>query len=105
MSPVTRVVRLLVALSEQIEDEGKKEEDLYETFVCWGKSIIAQKTDYNAKAEARIDELETYIADLEAGRIELTTERQDREKEIAALKEELATAKALREKEKDRVDH
>merc|ERR1719277_671014 len=78
--------------------QRKKEEDLYENFVCWGKSIISQKTASNAAAEARINELETYIADLEAGRIELTDERVTLEKEIAELMSDLEQAKALRKK-------
>merc|ERR1719230_1798658 len=85
LSPVTRVVELLKGLSKQVEKEGKVEEGLYEDFVCWGKSIINQKTDSNAAARSRIDELETYIADLDSGRIELTSERADLEKEIAGL--------------------
>jgi len=101
MSPVTRVVELLEGLSKQIDTEAKAEEDLYETFVCWAKSIIGQKTRSNAAATARIEELETYIKDLEAGRIELTTERVDLEKEIETLKGELEVATQLREKESE----
>merc|ERR1719329_1695334 len=82
LSPVSRVVELLKGLSKQIEKDGKKEEDLYETYVCWGKKVIEEKTASNTKAASRIDMLETYIADLESGRIELTTERSDLEKEI-----------------------
>merc|ERR1719399_211025 len=99
ISPVTRVVELLKALSAQVEKEGKVEEGLYEDFVCWGKSIINQKTDSNAAAEARIGELETYIADLDSGRIELTSERADLEKEIATLMSDMESATALRKKE------
>merc|ERR1740138_160622 len=100
LSPVTRVVELLKGLSKQVEEEGKKEEGLYEDFVCWGKSIINQKTASNAEAESRITELETYIADLDSGRIELTSERTDLEKEIAELMSDLEEATALRKKEK-----
>lgn len=96
---MTRVVELLQALAKQAEKDGKKEEDLYEDFVCWGQSIINQKTASNAAAEARINELETYIADLDAGRIELTSERADLEKEIADLMSDMETATALRKKE------
>merc|ERR1740138_1329058 len=99
LSPVTRVVELLKGLSKQVEEEGKKEEGLYEDFVCWGKSIINQKTASNAEAESRITELETYIADLDSGRIELTSERTDLEKEIAELMSDLEEADAMRKKE------
>merc|ERR1719473_1993785 len=100
LSPVTRVVELLKGLSKQVEEEGKVEEGLYEDFVCWGKSIINQKTASNAAAESRINELETYIADLDAGRIELTSERADLEKDIATLMSDMEEATALRKKEK-----
>jgi len=101
LSPVTRVVELLKGLSAQVEKEGKVEEGLYEDFVCWGKSVINQKTASNAAAESRIDELETYIADLAAGRIELTSERGDLEKDIAELMADMESATALRKKENE----
>merc|ERR1719253_2004278 len=72
---------------------------MYEDFVCWGKSIISQKTASNAAANSRIDELEAYIADLDSGRVELTSERSDLEKEIAGLMSDMETANALRKKE------
>merc|ERR1719326_793123 len=101
LTPVTRVVELLKGLAKQVEKEGKVEEGLYEDFVCWGKSIINQKTASNAAAESRIDELETYIADLAAGRIELTSERGDLEKDIAQLMADMESATALRNKENE----
>jgi len=100
MSPVTRVVEMLQGLAKQTEADGKKEEDLYETFVCWAKTIIDSKTASNAAAEARIQELQTYIADLDAGRIELTTERVDLEKELEEVLGDIETATEIREKEK-----
>jgi predicted nucleic acid-binding Zn-ribbon protein len=99
MSPITRVVELLDGLAKQAEKDGKKEEDQYETYVCWAKTVIDTKTATNEAAASRIDELETYISDLESGRIELTSERADLEKEIKDLFQELETMKAQREKE------
>merc|ERR1719482_1028078 len=99
MSPVTRVVELLKALAAQTEKEGKAEEDLYDTYVCWSKKVISEKTASNEVANSRIDELEAYIADLESGRIELSSERTDLEKEIAGLMSDMETATANRKKE------
>jgi chromosome segregation ATPase len=99
VSPVTRVVKLLTGLSEKVESEGKKEKDLYETYVCWGKSVVEQKEASNSAAESKIQELETYIADLDAGRITLTSERADLTKEIDELDHDIETTKAMREKE------
>jgi len=100
LNPITRVVELLQGLSKKIYAEGKAEEDLYEKFVCWGESVINSKTASNAAAQSRIDELEAYIADIKAGKIEFTSERVDLENEIKNLSAELESATALREKEK-----
>lgn len=101
LSPISRVVELLNGLAETAEKEGKKEEDLYESYVCWAKTVIDTKTGTNAEATTKIDELNAYIADLEAGRIELTTERVDLEKEIKGLNQDLESMKANRNQENE----
>jgi len=99
LSPITRIVELMKGLANTVEKEGKAEEDLYESYVCWGKSVIEQKTASNAAAASKINTLETYVADLKAGRFTLTSERADLEKDIAGLMSDMEEAKALREKE------
>jgi len=91
---------LLKGLSAEVEKDAKAEEDLYETFVCWAKSMLSQKDKSNAAAEARSDELSTYIADLDNGRVELTSERSDITKEIEELSSDIEVATQMREKEK-----
>jgi len=100
LSPVTRVVDLLKELLEKTEEEHKAEEDLYETFVCWATSITSQKEASNAAANSRLETLKTYLADLNAGRIELTTERADLTKEIETLNADMELAEDMRDKEK-----
>jgi len=99
MTPVTRVVQLLQGLAKTAEAEGKTEETLFEKFVCWGKTVISSKTASNADAEKRIQELETYIADIEAGRIEFTSERVDLEKDLKELNSGIEEATDMRAKE------
>jgi len=101
LSPVTRVVELLQNLGKKIEEEVKAEENLFENFECWAKSVVSQKTASNAEASSRKESLATYVKDLDAGRIELTTERVDLQKEIAGLKGDIEQADALRAKEKE----
>jgi len=99
MSPVTRIVGLLEELRNEVEADHKKEEALYEKFVCWAKSVVSQKTMSNAEAEAELGSLQTYVSDLASGRVELTSERVDLEKEIAGLVASLETAEAARKQE------
>jgi len=95
LSPITRVVELLQGLTKQMEKDHKAEEDLYETYVCWATSITSQKKKTNAAAQARVDTLTTYINDLDSGRIELTTERADLEKEMKDILQDLESMKQI----------
>jgi len=104
LSPITRVVELLKGLAEQAEKDGKKEEDLYETYVCWAKTVIDTKIATNAAAASRADELSTYISDLDAGRIELTSERADLEKQVKSFLQDLEGMDAQRKQEKSDFD-
>merc|ERR1719172_429742 len=97
--PTTRVVKLLQGLHDQIEEDGKTEEDLYFKFVCWGQKVIKTKTGSNAEAQARIDELKAYLADVDSGKIEFTTEREDLEKQQAELEAEIKVLVDTRKKE------
>lgn len=99
LNPVTRVAELLQQLSAKIEEEAQSEETLFKKYVCWGSSSIAAKTASNEAAQSRLDMLNTYVSDLAAGRIELTTERADLEKEIGQLHSDVEVAQAQRDKE------
>merc|ERR1719271_2108118 len=99
LNPITRVVQLLEGLAKKVEQDGKMEEDLYDTYVCWAKTVIKTKTATNAEAKSRIEELEAYIDDIKSGRIEFSSERTDLEAAIKALNEEIATAEDMRDKE------
>jgi len=99
LTPVSRTVELLQGLAKTAEEDGKKEETLFNKFVCWGKSVISSKTASNKDATSKIQELETYIADIEAGRIEFTSERADLEKDLEELNAGIETATTMREEE------
>jgi hypothetical protein len=99
LNPVTRVVELLEGLSKKLTFEAKEEEDLYDKYVCWAQTVIQTKTATNEAAQTRIESLETYIADIEAGRVEFTSERADLEKQIAELNAGMEKAGDLRDQE------
>jgi len=101
LNPITRVVQLLQGLAKKVEADGKAEEDLFETYVCWYKTVMKAKEASNAAAKDRIESLEAYIADIEAGRIEFSSERTDLEAEIKKLHEEIEAAEDVRDKEKE----
>jgi hypothetical protein len=91
-------------LSAKVEADGKTEETLYEKFVCWGQGVINSKKASNSESQARVEELTTYIADIDAGRIEFTSERVDLEKDLEELNSDIEAATELRAKEKADFD-
>merc|ERR1719379_3200378 len=98
---MSRVADLLQNLMKKKEKDGKLEEDLWERYVCWYKTVVSTKKAANEMAKTRISSLQGYIDDIEGGKIEFTNERESLEKENKALQDEIDKAKELREKEKE----
>merc|ERR1719235_2551869 len=88
-------------LIKKIGVDGKAEEDLFEGYVCWYKTVTSSKKASNAAAADRIESLTAYIDDVKGGRVEFTSERKDLEAEIAKLSDEIETATAMRKKENE----
>lgn len=98
-TPVTRVVQLLQALQSKIEADGKAEEKLYKQYKCWCDKTTGIKEAAIAEAEALIPELEAQIDDLKAGKVDLTDEKVTLTKDLEDVKNTIAEAEAIREKE------
>merc|ERR1719386_104900 len=101
LNPITRVAQLLQGLSKKTEADGKAEEDLFEKYVCWYKTVVSSKKASNAEAKDRIESLTAYIDDVKSGRVEFTSERKDLEAEIEKLNTEIETATDMRKKENE----
>merc|ERR1719313_600164 len=101
LNPVTRIVQLMEGLIKKVEADGKAEEDLFEKYVCWYKTVVSSKKASNAEAKDRIESLTAFIDDVKSGRIEFTSERKDLEAEIEKLNTEIETATDMRNKENE----
>merc|ERR1719355_422518 len=88
-------------LVKKIENDGKAEEDLFEKYICWYKTVVSTKKASNSAAADRIESLTAYIDDVKSGRVEFTSERKDLEEEIAKLSGEVETATAMRKKDNE----
>eukprot|EP00927_Polykrikos_kofoidii_P067682 TRINITY_DN6312_c0_g1_i2.p1 TRINITY_DN6312_c0_g1~~TRINITY_DN6312_c0_g1_i2.p1 ORF type:complete len:757 (-),score=162.99 TRINITY_DN6312_c0_g1_i2:123-2393(-) len=98
-TPVSRIVQLLQGLQDKLEGELETEEKQWKKYDCWAKSVKNVKAATNSDAAARVTSLQSYIADIDAGKIEFTTERVDLQKQIAGLKKDLQIAADLRSSE------
>jgi len=101
LNPISRVVQLMEGLIKKTESDGKAEEDLFDAYVCWYKTVVSSKKASNAEAKDRIESLTAYIDDVKSGRIEFTSERKDLEVEIEKLNTEIETATDMRNKENE----
>merc|ERR1719482_1842694 len=98
-NPIRRVVSMLQMMTKKIEAEAKKEEELYDKFMCYcktgaetlGKSIA----DNDAKIPALESDIEESTAKLATTKTDLAQHQTDRD----AAKAAMAKATAIREKE------
>jgi hypothetical protein len=100
-NPVSKVCDMLEGLSSEIETDKKMEQDLFDQYECWYKAVISAKKASNSEAQERIGALNSYIDDIESGRIEFSTEGADATKDVAELSDEIEKSNALRKKEKE----
>merc|ERR1719313_440383 len=101
LNPVSRIVQLMEGLIKKVNADGKAEEDLFESYVCWYKTVVSSKKASNSEAKDRIESLTAFIDDVKSGRIEFTSERKDLEAEIEKLNTEIETATDMRKKENE----
>jgi len=100
-NPIRKVVNLLQAMQKKVEEEGEKEEELYEKFVCYCKKNTGELTQSIADAQTKIAQLETQVKEDTASKDrvdeELRNHKQDRESAQNSLK--AATQQRAKENE------
>jgi len=99
INPIVRVADLMQGLANKVTKDGESEQELFDKYACWFKTVVSTKKASNAAASDRIASLESYIKDIEGGKIEFTNERETLEKEVADLEAEIKKSKDMREKE------
>merc|ERR1719159_1816453 len=99
MNPIRRVVSLLQKMAKKVEEEGKREEELYDKFMCYcktsGESLGASIADNDAAVPALQSDIEESESKLETTKQELAQHQKDRDDAKATM----AKATAVREKE------
>merc|ERR1719174_2897567 len=99
INPIARVAELMQGLADKVTKDGEAEQELFDKYGCWYKTVVSTKKASNTAAEERIASLESYIKDIEGGKIEFTNERESLEKDVADLEAEIKKSKDMREKE------
>jgi len=98
-TPVTRVVNLLKEISGKLKNEMDEDEELYSKLECWCNTGKYEKQEAIAAGEAKMEQLTNADEQGAARSKELDTQIKELTAQIAADKQELATATKKREEE------
>merc|ERR1740121_3173379 len=99
VNPIRRVVTLLQNMQTKVTEEGKKEKELFDRFMCYCKTGTGDLEAAIDAAETKIPQVEKAIAESLALLKQLEDDLAKHKQDRADAKEALATASALREKE------
>lgn len=98
---VTQVVTLLQKMKTQVENEAAADKQSNDKYSCWCKDTKAEKMGSIAESKRRLQEIETLLKTSTAQVEQLKVETTGHQKELKENAEALASAEALRAKQKE----
>jgi hypothetical protein len=101
ITPVQKVVNMVLELQKKVASEGEAEAATYDKFACFCKSKTDEKTKAIAASELDVEDATTLITTLSAERDQLDLDIQASQTTIETFDETVKTATAMRAKEKE----
>jgi len=98
-NPIRKVVTMLQSMQAKVQEEGEKEQALYDKYMCYCKTAGGDLQASIAKAGSSISELGTKIKAAEEQKVVLGEELKTAQSDRTAAKSAMAEATAVREKE------
>merc|ERR1719201_2184211 len=90
LNPIRRVVTMLQMMQKKVEDEGKKDQQLYDKFMCYCKTGVGDLVNSIKSAEAKVVQLESSIEETDSLVKQLVSDtkkaKDDREEAKGTLK-------------------
>merc|ERR1719325_366648 len=90
---------MIQRMQKQVEEQGEKEKDLFEKFMCYCQTGTADLEKSIADAETKIPQLESAIKAMDGEVLQLKADLKQHKKDRADAKNAIAEATAIREKE------
>jgi len=103
-NPIRKVVTLMQNMQKEVEEEGVKEKELYDKFMCFCQETGATTAQEIADSTAKIDQLSSKLKEETAEKTNLEQEIGEHKKDREAAKNDLAEATNLRDKESKEYD-
>lgn len=101
LNPIRRVVSLLQMMEKKVTEEGEKEKQLFDEFMCRCKKSQESLGESIAEAQNKIPQLQSDSTAGEAEKSQLTSDIKQAEQARAAAQTSLDEAKSVRAKEAD----
>jgi len=98
-NPIRKVVTMLQSMQTKVQEEGEKEQALYDKYMCYCKTAGGDLQASIAKAGSSISELGNKIKAAEEQKVVLGEELKTAQSDRTAAKAAMAEATAVREKE------
>jgi len=98
-NPIRKVVTMLQAMEKKIGSEGKKEQELYDKFMCYCKNGAADLSASIAGSKTKVPQLQSDIESSTAQLAQLKEDLKAYQSDRAAAKEAMGKATAIREKD------
>lgn len=98
-NPIRKVVTMIQEMQKSVEEEGEKEAELYDKFMCHCKTESGNLEDAISNGEAKVEELESEIKDQDATKSQLEQEIEGHKADRTDAERQVKEASALREKE------
>merc|ERR1719174_1503212 len=98
-NPIRKVVTLLQMMQKKVEEEGVKEAELFEKYMCYCKSSGSELTKSIEDAETKMPQLMSDIKEAESAKAQLQEELAGHQSARDEAKAAMAKATEIREKE------
>jgi len=98
-NPIRKVVTMLQKMQARVEEEAKKEEALFEKFMCYCKTAGGDLEAAMTEAKNKLGSLEAAIKSAKERKIQTEADLKEHMTSRVEAKEAMAAATALREKE------
>merc|ERR1719159_631510 len=98
-NPIRKVVTMLQMMQKKVEEEGKKQDELFEKFFCYCNSAGGALKKSIADAEEKIPQLESDIKEAESMKSQLGGDVDGAKATREQATEAIAKAKSMREKD------
>jgi len=98
-NPIRRVVNMLQSMQAKVAEEGKTEEELFDQFMCYCKTGVADLTAQITAAETKMPQVTSAFAEATALKEQLVAEIKAHREDKEAAETAISKATALRERE------